>query len=124
MTARMESCWQLMQDRCWLGNVPAALLSTDTGKKGTNLCHPPSSSTLLLPRWPRKAGDSLKKSGMTLFLKRKGWRTMARQRPGATGTPYTAAGSWGGGGGGGLVCERACVWVCVGGGRAGRSSRV
>jgi hypothetical protein len=27
-----------------------------------------------------------------LFLKRKGWRTMARQRPGATGTPYTAAG--------------------------------
>lgn len=56
MTARMESCWQLMQDRCWLGNVPAALLSTDTGKKGTNLCHPPSSSTLLLPRWLQQGG--------------------------------------------------------------------
>lgn len=52
-----------------------------------------SSSTELLPRWPMNAGVSLNASGMSLFLKRNGWRTMARQRPGAMGTPYTAAGS-------------------------------
>ena len=55
--------------------------------QGRRARSPSSSRTLLFPRCPRNWGLSLNSSGSSLFLKRMGWRTMARQRPGATGTP-------------------------------------
>ena len=63
----------------------------------------PHEAALLL-RSPMNTGSTLNTSGSSLFLNLKGWRTIARQRPGVVGMPYTAvrmggraSGPWGAG---------------------------